>query len=191
MKLQRKSSDDAILSGTQRSCILLWPADQMQPPTIFSPFFPYSLGILAGVSISDATKKNIAQFSEKPTWRPAPLDVLALNLNFSCLFPPHNCLNCDHCLMNEKLSYSVCFWTVLRCTSFCSCFFFSLHGFVFLWHAKTSILESVKLLKQQSVHGSGLDFLPSVFVLLLFFAGMFQTIFTRSCILFSVCYCYC
>lgn len=58
----------------------------------------------------------------------------------------------------------------------------------------TSILESVKLLKRESVHGSGLDFffffLPSVFVLLLFvllvcFKLYFYPLF------FSVCYCSC
>lgn len=38
-------------------------------------------------------------------------------------------------------------------------FFSFFFGFVFiLWHAKTSILESVKLLKRESVHGRGLEF---------------------------------
>lgn len=59
------------------------------------------------------------------------------------------------------------------------CIFFLLLWGVFfiLWHAKTSILESVKLLKRASVHGSGLEFLSSVFVLLLFLLVCFKLYF--------------
>lgn len=154
----------------------------MQPPTIFSPFFfPCSPGVLAGVSICDATKKHGSVFwKAEVTARATRCPPSRWIWTSPVFFPPHNCLNCDHCFTNDKLSYSLCFWTVLLCTSLCSCvgFFFSLHGFVFfLWHAKTSILESVKLLKRESVRGSGLDLLPSVFVLLLIFCWYVSSYF--------------
>lgn len=63
------------------------------------------------------------------------------------------CLNCDHCFMNEK-------WLTL-CVSEPSC---AVHHFVSGVSASvglfsmTSILESVKLLKRESIHGSGLEF---------------------------------
>lgn len=72
----------------------------------------------------------------------------------------------------------VCFWTILRCMWFWLYFFPASVGvFFILWHAKTSILESVKLLKRESVHGSGLEFLSSVFVLLLFLLVCFKPYF--------------
>lgn len=50
----------------------------------------------------------------------------------------------------------------------------------------TSILESVKLLKRESVHGSGLDFFAiCVCFTSVCFAGMFQTVFLPT-LAFSV-----
>lgn len=52
----------------------------------------------------------------------------------------------------------------------------------------TSILESVKLLKRESVHGSGLDFFFAIGVCFtsVCFAGMFQTVFLPTLAFFSV-----
>lgn len=65
-----------------------------------------------------------------------------------------------------------------------------LWGFVILWHAKTLILESVKLLKCESIHGRRPTYLPSVFALLVF-AFMVQTVFLPTLAFFSgVCFRY-
>lgn len=72
------------------------------------------------------------------------------------------------------------------------CIFFpSSLGFFMLWHAKTSILESVKLLKCESVHGRGLEFVAISVCFTSFCWYVSNCIFTHSCILSSVCYCYC
>lgn len=75
------------------------------------------------------------------------------------------------CLLNENWLFFVFLNLALFVILFSFFLFLLLWGFLFffliLWHAKTSILESVKLLKRESVHGSGLEFLPSVFYLFL------------------------
>lgn len=92
-------------------------------------------------------------------------------------------------LMNENWFYSLflnhlALYVILIVFSF----FF---GFFILWHAKTSILESVKLLKCESVHGRGLEFVAISVCFTSFCWYVSNCIFTHSCILSSVCYCYC
>lgn len=87
-----------------------------------------------------------------------------------------------------KIDFTLCFWTILRCMSFWLYFFSFFFGFFFsiLWHAKTSILESVKLLKCESVHGRGLEFVAISVCFTSFCWYVSNCIFTHSCILSSV-----
>lgn len=90
--------------------------------------------------------------------------------------------------MKIEFTLCVCEPSCAVCHFDCIFFFPASAGVFIMWHAKTSILESVKLLKRESVHGSELEFLPLVFVLLLFLLVGFKLFFTHSCILSSVCY---
>lgn len=65
-------------------------------------------------------------------------------------------------------------------------FFLLLCVFFIFWHAKTSILESVKLLKCESVHGRGLEFVAISVCFTSFCWYVSNCIFTHSCILSSV-----